>query len=86
MKEREFIIDGSCGFEMYVEFTSTNIDLSCSEEEMLNQKYWINVYSIDDENDELAKKECVARIELTYIDVTMALELGWRIFDLFDLK
>lgn len=35
-------------------------------------------------DDELHSKEKIGSIEMTYIDVCMAEEIGWDIFDLVD--
>lgn len=59
------------------------LDISYSDEDLLNKRYFLTIYETDEE---FNKREQIGRIEMTYMDVWMAGETGYGVFDLFDLK
>ncbi|MBQ3413935.1 MAG: GNAT family N-acetyltransferase [Clostridia bacterium] len=76
------LIEGAgCG-DAYGNINNKEIDISCSDEDLLNQRYFFTIYKTDDE---LNKQEQIGKVEMTYMDVYMAEETGYGIFDLFDL-
>ena len=76
------LIEGAGSGEAYGDIIDEELDISCSDESLLNQKYFLTIYKTDEE---LIKQERIGKIEMTYMDVLMAEETGWSIFDLFDL-
>lgn len=61
---------------------NNELDISCSDESLLNQTYAFEIYKI---NENLEKQEQIGRIDMIYMDVYMAEETGFDIFSLFDL-
>lgn len=82
MNIENIIIEGvGCG-EAFGDIIDEEIDISCSKEDLLNQRYFLTIYKMDEE---LNKQEKIGKIEMTYMDVWMAEETGYSVFDLFDL-
>ena len=82
MNIENILIEGvGCG-EAIGDIIGEEIDISCSEKELLNQRYFLTIYKTDEE---LNKQEAIGKIEMTYMDVWMAEETGYSVFDLFDL-
>lgn len=82
MDIENILIEGAGSGEAYGDIIDEELDISCSDESLLNQKYFLTIYKTDEE---LIKQERIGKIEMTYMDVLMAEETGWSIFDLFDL-
>lgn len=82
MDVKNIIIEGIGNVEAIGNINNKELDISCSDENLLNQRYFFTIYKSDNE---LNKKEKIGYIEMTYMDVLMAEENGWRISDLFDL-
>lgn len=82
MDVKNIIIEGIGKVEAIGNINNKELDISCSNENLLNQRYFLTIYKSDNE---LNKKEKIGYIEMTYMDVLMAKENGWSIFDLFDL-
>lgn len=82
MDIESILIEGDGSGEAIGDINDEEIDISCSDESLLNQKYFLTIYKTDDE---LNKQEQIGRIEMTYMDVWMAEETGYGVFDLFDL-
>ena len=82
MEIENILIEGAGSGEAYGNINNKKIDISCSDEELLNQRYFFTIYKTDDE---LNKQEQIGKIEMTYMDVYMAEETGYGVFDLFDL-
>ncbi len=82
MNIQNILIEGAGSGDAYGNINDKEIDISCSYESLLNQRYFFTIYKTDDE---LNKQDQIGRIEMTYMDVWMAEENGWSIFDLFDL-
>lgn len=82
MDIESILIEGAGSGEAIGDINDEEIDISCSDESLLNQRYFLTIYKTDDE---LNKQEQIGRIEMTYMDVWMAEETGYGVFDLFDL-
>ena len=82
MNIKNILIEGSGSGRAFGNINDEELDISCSDESLLNQIYFFTIFKTDDE---LNIKEEIGKIEMTYIDVCMAEETGWSIFDLFDL-
>ena len=82
MNIENILIEGVGGGEAIGDIIGEEIDISCSEKELLNQRYFLTIYKTDEE---LNKQEAIGKIEMTYMDVWMAEETGYSVFDLFDL-
>ncbi len=82
MNIESILIEGAGSGEAIGDINDEEIDISCSNESLLNQRYFFTIYKTDDE---LNKQEQIGRIEMTYMDVWMAEETGYGVFDLFDL-
>lgn len=76
------LIEGIGTGQAFGDINNETLDIRGSEECLLNQRYFLTIYKTDEELD---KKEQIGIIEMTYMDVWMAEETGWSIFDLFDL-
>lgn len=82
MNIENILIEGAGSGEAIGNINDEGIDISCSDESLLNQRYFFTIYKTDNE---LNKQEQIGKVEMTYMDVWMAEENGWSIFDLFDL-
>lgn len=82
MNIQNILIEGAGSAGAIVDINDEEIDISCSDESLLNQRYFFTIYKTDDE---LNKQQKIGRIEMTYMDVWMAEETGYGVFDLFDL-
>lgn len=82
MDIENMLIKGAGSGEAYGNINDEEIDISCSDESLLNQRYFFTIYKTDDE---LNKQVQIGKIEMTYMDVWMAEEVGYGVFDLFDL-
>ncbi len=82
MNIENILIEGAGSGEAIGNINDEGIDISCSDESLLNQRYFFTIYKTDNE---LNKQEQIGKVEMTYMDVWMAEEIGWSIFDLFDL-
>lgn len=82
MEIENILIEGAGSGDAYGIINDKKIDISCSDESLLNQRYFFTIYKTDDK---LNKQEQIGKIEMTYIDVYMAEETGYGVFDLFDL-
>lgn len=76
------LIEGASRGCAFGDINNNNLDMSISNEDVLNQKYFIEMYKTDSD---LHKKEKIGTIELTYMDVWMAEQTGYDVFMLFDL-
>ena len=76
------LIEGTGSGEAIGDINDEEIDITCSDESLLNQQYFFTIYKTDDD---LNKQEQIGQIEMTYMDVYMAEETGYGVFDLFDL-
>ncbi len=82
MNIENILIESDTRVEAIGNINNEEIDISVSPEYLLNQKYCFKIYKADDELD---KQEQIGIIEMTYMDVSMAEEIGYSAFDLFDL-
>ncbi len=82
MNIENILIEGDGSGDAYGNINNKEIDISCSNEDLLNQSYFFSIYKTDDE---LNKQEQIGKVEMTYMDVYMAEETGYGVFDLFDL-
>lgn len=76
-------IEGTGSGIAFGQINDDKIDISCSDEDLLNKRYFLTIYDTDED---FNKTEQIGRIEMTYMDVWMAEETGYGVFDLFDLK
>ena len=81
MDIENILIEGSDYEEVFGIIEDGELDISCSSETLFNKNFFLTIYMTDDE---LHSKEKIGSIEMTYIDVCMAEEIGWDIFDLVD--
>lgn len=79
---KNILIETTSNVKILGNIDDKGIDISCSDENLLNQKYFFTIYKADDK---LNKQEQIGNIEMTYMDVCMAEEIGWSIYELFDL-
>lgn len=82
MDIESILIEGAGSGQAIGDINDEEIDISCSNESLLNQGYIFTIYKTDDE---LNRQEQIGRIEMTYMDVWMAEEIGYGVYDLFDL-
>lgn len=82
MNIENILIEGAGSGEAFGYIMDEEIDISCSDESLLNQRYFFTIYKTDEE---LNKQEQIGKIEMTYMDVWMAEETGYGVFGLFDL-
>ena len=82
MNIENILIEGTGSGNAFGDINDEEIDISCSDESLLNQRYFLTIYKTDEE---LNKQEEIGKIEMTYMDVWMAEETGYGVFDLFDL-
>ncbi len=82
MNIESILIECAGNGEAIGDINDEEIDISYSDESLLNQRYFLTIYKTDEE---LNKQERIGRIEMTYMDVWMAEETGYGVFDLFDL-
>lgn len=82
MNIENILVEGVGSGEAFGDIIDEEIDISCSDESLLNQRYFFTIYKTDEE---LNKQEQIGKIEMTYMDVCMAEEIGYGVFDLFDL-
>ncbi len=59
---------------------NNELDIESSYEELLNELYFFTIYKLDNNS----KKE-LGTVEITYMDVSMAIQNGYSTYDLFDL-
>jgi len=82
MNIETILIEGAGSGEAIGDIDDKKIDISCSDESLLNQRYFLTIYKTDEN---LNKQEQIGKIEMTYMDVWMSYETGYGVFDLFDL-
>ena len=82
MNIENILIKGSGSGNAFGDIIEEKLDISGSDESLLNQKYFLTIYSADEE---LNEQEQIGEVEMTYMDVCMAEETGYGVFDLFDL-
>lgn len=82
MNIENILIEGAGSGDAIGYIAEEGIDTSCSDEDLLNQKYFFTIYKMDEEFNE---QEQIGRIEMTYMDVGMTEETGYSVGDLFDL-
>ena len=82
MEIEDLLIEGISIGEAFGEITNNELDISCSDEELLNQNYALEIYKTDEE---LEKQERIGRIDMTYMDIYMAGEMGYDVSMVFDL-
>ena len=82
MNIEDILIEGVSIGHAFGGIRNNKLDISCSDESLLNQRYAIEMYKT---NENLDKKEKIGRIDMTYMDVYMAEEIGFDVFMLFDL-
>lgn len=82
MDIENILIEGTGSGDAYGDINNKELDFTCSNESLLNQQYFFALYKTDDE---LNKQEQIGKIEMTYMDVWMSEEVGYSVFDLFDL-
>ena len=82
MNIENILIEGTRNGETYGIINDDEIDISCSDEDLLNQRYFFTIYKTDDE---FNKEDQIGEIEMTYMDICMAEENGYDIFMLFDM-
>ncbi len=59
------LIEGAGSGEAIGNINDEGIDISCSDESLLNQRYFFTIYKTDDE---LNKQEQIGKVEMTYMD------------------
>lgn len=82
MDFENIVIKGSGISETLGSIYENELDISCSDMDLLNQKYFLQIYKSDEELNETGK---IGEIEMTYMDVSMADEMGYSVYDLFDM-
>ena len=82
MDIEDILIEGVGTGTALGEIRDSILDISCSDEDLLNKRYAIEIYKT---NENLDKKEQIGKIDMTYMDVYMAEEKGFDVFMLFDL-
>ncbi len=82
MNIEDILIEGVGTGTALGEIRDSILDISCSDEDLLNKRYAIEIYKT---NENLDKKEQIGKIDMTYMDVYMAEEKGFDVFMLFDL-
>lgn len=65
MNIENILIEGVVRGNAFGDINDEEIDISCSDESLLNQRYFLTIYKTDEE---LNKQEQIGRIEMTYID------------------
>ena len=78
----EILIEGKSTGDALGWIKNSELNISSSNESLLNQVYAIEIYKTDED---LEKKEQIGKIEMTYMDVCMAEQAGYGVFMLFDL-
>ncbi|MBE5821549.1 MAG: GNAT family N-acetyltransferase [Clostridiales bacterium] len=61
---------------------NNEINYSYSNEKLMNSIYYLTIYKTDEDDN---KEEKIGYIEMTYMDVNMATDMDYSIYDLFDL-
>lgn len=82
MNLENILIEATSNAETFGDINNEGLDFSCSEESLLNKRYYFTIYKTDKD---LSKQEKIGKIEMTYMDVWMAEETGYEIYELFDL-
>ena len=82
MDFENIVIKGSGISETLGSIYENELDISCSDMDLLNQKYFFQIYKTDEELNEIGK---IGEIEMSYMDVSMADEIGYSVYDLFDM-
>lgn len=82
MDFENIVIKGSGISETLGSIYENELDISCSDSALLNQKYILQIYKSEKELNETGK---IGEIEMTYMDVSMADEIGYSVYDLFDM-
>lgn len=82
MNIEDLLIEAKNTTQAFASISNNELDISCSEENLLNQKYFFEIYKT---NEYLKKIEKIGEIEMTYMDVQMAEETGYDVSMLFDL-
>ena len=82
MDIENILIEGSENVEAIGDINDEEINISYSDENLLNKIYFLTIFKTDDE---FNRQEQIGRIEMTYMDVYMAEETGYSVFELFDL-
>ena len=78
MDFENIVIKGSRISETLGSIYENELDISCSDMDLLNQKYFLQIYKSDEELNEIGK---IGKIEMTYMDVSMAQENGYSVYD-----
>ncbi len=82
MDIENILIEGTGSGEAFGDIIDAELDISSSDETLLNQVYFLEIYKTDED---LNKQEQIGKIQMTYMDVWMTEETGYSVFDLFDL-
>lgn len=82
MDFENIVIKGSGISETLGSIDENELDISCSDMDLLNQKYFFEIYQTDEGFNKTGK---IGEIEMTYMDVSMAQENGYSVYDLFDM-
>ena len=82
MNIENILIETENFVEAFGVIEDNELDISCSDEDLLNKRYFFTIYKTDDD---FNKNEKIGKVEMTYMDVWMAEETGFGIFTLFDL-
>lgn len=82
MDFENIVIKGSGMSETLGSIYENELDISCSDMDLLNQKYFLQIYKTDEGFNETGK---IGEIEMTYMDVSMAGEIEYSVYDLFDM-
>lgn len=66
MNIESILIEGTGSGEAIGDINDEEIDINCSHESLLNQRYFLTIYKTDED---LNKQEQIGEIEMTYMDV-----------------
>ena len=78
----DILIEGGGGGQAFGDIVKNELDLCVSDESLVNQMFFLDIFKTDED---LEKKEHIGKVEMTYMDVCMAEEVGMSNFMLFDL-
>lgn len=82
MDFENIVIEGSGISETLGDIYENELDISCSAMDLLNQKYFLQIYKTDEGFNKTGK---IGEIEMTYMDVSIADEMGYSVYVLFDM-
>ena len=71
----DILIEGGGGGQAFGDVVKNELDLSVSDESLVNQMFFLDIFKTDED---LEKKEHIGKVEMTYMDVCMAEEVGVR--------